>query len=67
MTYEMLVGASPFEADIIEIAKQQKPPVLSELKFPSNVELSPEAKDFVIKMLNLDPVERLGIDEAVRH
>jgi|JI9StandDraft_2_1071091.scaffolds.fasta_scaffold486592_1 aurora kinase len=67
MTYEMLCGTSPFEADIIEIVKQQKAPQLSELKFPNNIPLSPEAKDFLIQMLDLNPKERLGIDEALRH
>ena len=63
----MLIGKSPFEADIIQIAKQEKPPVLSELKFPESCELSHDAKDFLTKLLALDPVERLGIDEAIRH
>ena len=67
MTYEMLCGVSPFEAEIIEIAKRQKGPELSELKFPENIEISEEAKDFITKMLDLNPQERMGIDEALRH
>ena len=31
------------------------------------MEISNEAKDFLIKMLDRDPKERMGIDEALRH
>lgn len=34
MAYEMMVGKSPYEADIIKIAKNEIAPELSELKFP---------------------------------
>ena len=40
---------------------------MSELKFPPEIELSSEAKDFLRKMLHLDPNLRIGIADAVRH
>jgi hypothetical protein len=35
MAYEMMVGKSPYQEDIIKIAKNQIAPQLSELKFPN--------------------------------
>jgi serine/threonine protein kinase len=67
MTYEMLVGTSPFEADIIEITKKGKAPELSQLTFPESCQLSHDAREFLEQLLNTDPQERLGIDEALRH
>lgn len=67
MTYEMLVGTSPFEADIIEITKKEKAPELSQLTFPENCQLSEDARSFLEQVLDIDPQQRLGIDEALRH
>lgn len=67
MAYEMMIGKSPYQEDIIKIAQNQIPPELSELRFPGEVELTPEAKDFLSSMLHLDPLRRLGIAEALKH
>lgn len=63
----MMVGKSPYQEDIIKIAKNEIAPELSELKFPPEIELSQEAKDFLTKMLHLDPNQRIGISDAVKH
>jgi serine/threonine protein kinase len=57
----MMIGKSPYQEDIIKIAQNQIPPELSQLKFPVEIELTSEAKDFLSSMLNLDPFKRLGI------
>lgn len=40
MCYELLTGRSPFEEDILKIARQEKEAKLGELRFPSKIELS---------------------------
>jgi serine/threonine protein kinase len=67
MTYEMLLGKSPYQDDIIKIARQEMAPQLSELKFPNEADLSSEARDFITQTLHIDASQRIGIVEALKH
>lgn len=48
MTYELLFGKSPFESDIIKLAKNKElKPELSTLNFPENSKIKMETRDFI--------------------
>ena len=40
---------------------------LSDLKFPENIPISNEAKDFIIKLLQKKPDKRMSIRQANNH
>lgn len=63
--YTMLVGKPPFETeDVKETYKKIKN---IEFTYPTNIYVSEEAKDLINKLLKLNPMERLKIDEIKQH
>lgn len=63
MTFELLFGKSPFESDIIKIAKNKElKPELSTLNFPQGIPIRPETKAFIENLLNEDPDKRMDMD-----
>ena len=58
LAYEMMFGLPPFynksQSTMFKLIKE------GELKFSEKVSLSPEGKDFLTKILNKNPKERLG-------
>jgi aurora kinase len=63
LTYEFLVGKAPFETSSkVQTLNSIKK---GEVKFPNFV--SAEARDFVNKLLVLDPTGRMSLDEAMAH
>lgn len=64
MMYEMVVGENPFkitrEEELIKIVKD-------EIKIPSYVYVSGEARDFLDKCLQKNPLDRVTIKELMNH
>ncbi len=64
MMYEMVVGENPFkitkEEELIKIIKD-------EIKIPSYVFVSVEARDFLDKCLKKNPAERTTVRELLEH
>ncbi len=62
--YEMIVGENPFnitkEEELIKIVKDQ-------IQIPSYVYVSGEARDFLDKCLQKNPMERVNIRELLNH
>jgi serine/threonine protein kinase len=62
--YEMVVGENPFsitkEEELIKIIKD-------EIKIPSYVYVSSEARDFLDKCLQKNPNDRVTIKELINH
>jgi serine/threonine protein kinase len=57
LAYELLFKRCPFERDIIEMMKgHRNTSSLSDLKFPSHISVSSEAKDFLLKSLAKNPL-----------
>jgi aurora kinase len=63
LTYEFLVGRPPFETPSQEETLRKI--VNVELEFP--IYVSPEAKDFISKLLVYEPSERMSLDNALVH
>lgn len=69
LTYEMMHGLPPFynesQATMFKMIKER------EVKFSEKVNTTPEAKDFLLKILNKNPKERLGskgdVEEILAH
>lgn len=69
LLYEMIYGIPPFyDRDVQQMYKKT---VLSELKFRSYAKLSNEGKDFLTRLLQKNPDDRLGAEagslEAMNH
>ncbi|EEA25893.1 spindle assembly checkpoint kinase [Talaromyces marneffei ATCC 18224] len=62
LTYEFLVGEAPFEDTPV---MTQRRITRADMTIPSFV--SPEARDFIKRLLVLDPEKRMSIDEAQQH
>jgi len=63
LLYEFLVGQPPFMSEgTNETYRRIK---LVDLKFPPNV--SDEAKDLVVKLLQKEPSKRLPLDQVISH
>ena len=63
--YTMLIGRPPFEtADVKLTYKRIKQGSYS---FPENIEVSPQAKDLISRILRVDPKKRLSIDQILDH
>lgn len=62
--YEMLIGQNPFkitkEEELIKIVKD-------EIKIPGYVQLSNEAKEFLLSCLQKNPEKRPSIRELLNH
>ncbi|KXS15838.1 Pkinase-domain-containing protein [Gonapodya prolifera JEL478] len=68
ITYEFLFGFPPFHAESPDRVFER---ILSrDLKWPEDDDASPEARDFIDQLLNMDPARRLGsrgAEEVKRH
>ena len=64
LVYEMMYGLPPFynksQSLMFKLIKE------GEVKFSEKVNLSPEGKDFILKILNKNPKERLGSKKDVK-
>ena len=68
MTYLMLIGRLPFNGnDEDEIARKVAYDEPDFMRSPIWKSVSSEAKDFVIKLLEKDPVKRMNIRQALEH
>jgi serine/threonine protein kinase len=65
LAYELLTGKSPFEKEIMNMANENID--FSCIKFPPELKISELAKDFITSLLNVDPIDRLDVDEALEH
>lgn len=68
LTYELLFGKSPFESQYYERVYDLI--CFSEIHFSNDVSLSDDMKDFIQKLLEKNPEERLGakgVDEIKKH
>ena len=70
MAYELLVGITPFGASVQATVFDK---ILNRrLKWPPNIgygedDMTPEAKDFIDKLLQVDPQKRLGLAQIKAH
>lgn len=64
LAYQILVGQLPFK---IERSSELRKIIEDEVEFPSNVEVTKEAKDFVLKILKKNPCQRMKIDGLLKH
>lgn len=58
IAYEMLVGTIPFN---IETKQELRKIIEDDFTFPSELNISDKAQDFVFKILKKNPMERLKI------
>ena len=65
IVYTLLIGRPPFETD--DVKETYKKITANNYSFPSNVYLSDEAKDFIKKVLLIDPSARLTPDQMYEH
>eukprot|EP00347_Sterkiella_histriomuscorum_P020775 403336510 len=68
ITFEMLVGTPPFYED--NQSMMFKKIMKQKLKFPSDVPLSKDCRDFIEKLLHKDPTKRLGnngYQDVIKH
>ena len=59
LLFEMLCGLPPFYVDISDKFKN------GQVKFPKRIQLSDDAKDIVIKLLEKNPKKRLGSQKGI--
>lgn len=63
--YEMMYGVTPYTA---KSQFQLVQNILNEkVKFPDNIKISEESKDFILKCLIIDEKERMSWEEAFTH
>ena len=65
IVYTLLIGKPPFETD--DVKETYKKITANNYNFPSNVFISDIAKDFIKKILVLDPNKRLTPDLMLNH
>lgn len=65
LIYEFLVGKPPFEAE--EANETHKRIMKAEVKYPSDLELSPEVKDLISRLLVVDPTKRIPLSQVLEH
>lgn len=68
----MLVGRTPFKVTSADdlgkiVSGYVLTQITDELVFPSYVELSPDAKDFLKRALQKNPNDRMDLDEMLEH
>jgi len=63
--YILLIGKPPFEA--ADLKSTYRRIRTNDYSFPEDIHMSAEAKDLIIKILNLDPSKRPKIDEIMAH
>lgn len=61
--YEWLVGAPPFESD----SRWDTYDKIKSLEYSIPDHVSPEAKDFIQKLIVLDPAQRMSLNQALQH
>lgn len=68
LTYELLFGKSPFESDIIKLARSKEMKLeLSELNFPPGIPIKDETRMFIENLLAENPDSRMDMDEVLLH
>lgn len=65
LTYEFLVGSPPFEVSHSNKHKCYEKIKNLDYTFPDF--LSDLAKDFITKLLKIDPADRMNLEEALAH
>ena len=65
LIYSMLYGRAPFETHDVKLT-YKRIKMLS-YHFPEGINISPEARDLVSRILVLNPLERPSIDEIMNH
>lgn len=61
----MLIGKPPFETN--DVKTTYKKIRMCNYSFPDSIEISKTAKNFISKMLQLDPSRRMTADEILNH
>ncbi|PSS37194.1 hypothetical protein PHLCEN_2v965 [Hermanssonia centrifuga] len=67
ITYVLLCGYSPFRSDDVKELIRETTEAKIEFHERYWKNISQEAKDFILALLNPDPTKRLTADEAIRH
>ncbi|CAM9710348.1 unnamed protein product, partial [Laminaria digitata] len=65
LAYEFLVGVPPFEAEGHTATYRRISRV--DLRWPTHVNISDDAKDLITKLLQKDPQKRLRLDKVASH
>ena len=65
IVYTLLIGRPPYETD--DVKETYRKIKCNEYSFPNHIFISPEAKDFISKILIINPLERMKIDEMKNH
>ncbi|CAN0279157.1 unnamed protein product [Pylaiella littoralis] len=65
LAYEFIVGVPPFEAEGHQATYRRISRV--DIRWPSSLNISDEAKDLVTKLLRKEPQKRLPLDEVATH
>lgn len=63
--YTLIIGKPPFETS--EVKTTYKRIKTNSYSFPDHISISPQAKDLITKILNLDPSKRPTLDEILAH
>lgn len=66
LTYECLVGRPPFEV-IDSVEDTQRSITEDEVKFPTDISISSDAKQFVLDILRKNPDQRPSLEELMSH
>lgn len=65
IAYALLVGRPPFETSDVKTTYNKIR--MCNYTFPDSIPISKTAKNFISKMLQLEPARRLTIDEILNH
>lgn len=65
IAYALLVGRPPFETSDVKTTYNKIR--LCNYTFPDSIQLSRSAKNFISKMLQLEPSKRLTVEEILNH
>lgn len=63
--YTLIIGRPPFETN--DVKTTYKRIRQNNYQFPDTVQISPQAKDLIQRILNNDPTRRPGLDEILNH
>jgi len=65
LTFELLTGHAAFAAkDAVDVYKRIRS---LDIRFPSHLELSPDANNFIVRLLRKEPLERMSVDQILQH
>jgi polo-like kinase 1 len=65
IAYALLVGRPPFETNDVKTTYNKIR--MCNYTFPDSIQLSRSAKNFISKMLQLEPSKRLTVEEILNH